>query len=331
MVSLKRVQQSNGHIGTLPQGLVALFIGATSGIGQSTLQHFAQNAVAPRIYTVARLASVASHESLLASLRQVNPGATYNVITADVSLVSEVDKVVHAITQRETKLDILVMSTGFMAFEGRKYTREGLEPSMTTRYFSRLRAVQQLLPLLNNPSATSPRILSVQAGGLEQPLNEADLYAGNPSDWSFWKASVQATTMGTLSLERFARENPRLSIVHWFPGPVATPGLAKARKFGMSASGATSQEEAGERGLFLTTSDRYAVKEGGLVSVPDGLEVAKMSGGGIFLVDPRCDSSDNEQVLADMRKRDVDERVWRFTQRVFDDCTTKAQSYKEEL
>ena len=330
MVSLQTAQQSNARIAAFPQGLVALFIGATSGIGQSALQLFAQHASSPRIYTVARPSTVASHENLLASLHQSNPTGTYDLITADVSLVSEIDKVVNAITRKETKIHILFMSAGFMAFEGRKDTREGLEPSMTTRYYSRLRAVQQLLPLLNNAAAPSPRIVSVLAGGIEGPLNERDLDLRDPGNWSTWNASVHAATMSTLALERLARENPRLSIVHWFPGPVATPGLAKGQKFGMSPSSPRSQGEAGERALFLATNDRYAV-HGGLVPVPEGLEVVKRSGGGIFLVDPQGESTDNEHLLAELRKRGVDEAVWSFTQRVFAACAAQAGGSKDEL
>ena len=331
MVLLQTVQQSNARIATLPQGLVALFIGATSGIGQSALQHFARHALSPRIYTVARTHAVASHEGFLASLRQFNPTGTFTLITADVSLVSEVDRVVAAIKEKETKLDLLILSAGFMAFEGRKDTREGFDPSMSTRYYSRLRAVQELLPLLTNPAVPSPRIVSVLAGGMEGPLNETDLDLRNPSNWSFWNASVHAATMGTLTLERLARENSRLSVVHWFPGPVATPGLARAQKYGMSPPNPMSQEESGARAVFLATSNRYAVSGGGLVPIPEGLGLAKKSGGGIFLVNPQGESVDNEGVLADFRDRGVDEAVWNFTQKVFADCVAKSKSSKDEL
>ncbi|KUJ09949.1 short-chain dehydrogenase/reductase [Mollisia scopiformis] len=328
MVSLQIVKQSNAGIASLPHGLVVLFIGATSGIGQSALQSFARHAPSPRIYTVARPSTFASHESLLASLRQSNPTATYKLVEADVSLVSEVDKAVNRIIEEETKIDILFMSAGFMALEGRKDTSEGLDPSMSTRYYSRLRAVQLLLPLLNK--APSPRIVSVLAGGLEGPLNEQDLDLRDPNNWSSWNSSVQATTMATLMLEKIARENPRLSIVHWYPGPVDTPGLAKIQKFGMSFPNPMSQEEAGERAVFFTTSDRYAVQEG-LLPVPAGLEVAKKSGGGIFLLNPQGESTDNEAVLDEMRRRGVDEVVWNFSQKVFTACNVQARESKDEL
>lgn len=334
MAPLKTVQQSNARLATLPnaKGLVALFIGATSGIGLGALQNFGQNASSPRIYTVARESAVTSHETFLASLRQSTSG-TYNLIKADTSLISEVDKVVNIIQQKETKIDILFMSAGFMAFEGRKDTREGLEPSMTTRYYSRLRAVQQLLPLLNNSSA--PRIVSVLAGGMEGPLNESDLDLRDPRNWSFWNASVHSATMGTLALEFLGKENPRLSITHWFPGGVDTPGLAKAQKFGMSPPNPTSKEDAGAIGIFLATSDRYSVHGagGGLVPVPEGLKAVKKSGGGIFLVNPQGESVDNEKVLAEMRKRGVDKAVWSFTQNIFEEKVSAVQSgsSKDEL
>ncbi|KAJ9142495.1 Dehydrogenase/reductase SDR family member 12 [Pleurostoma richardsiae] len=324
MVSPETIQQSNARVAALPRGLVALFIGASSGIGQAVLERFAQYAPAPRIYTVARAPTVASHEALLASLRQSHPSGTYNLIEADVSLVSEIDKVVRAITQTEIHLDILFLSAGFMAFEGRRDTREGLDPSMTTRYHSRLRAVQLLLPLLNSPAAVSPRVVSVLAAGMEGPINEHDLDLREPGSWSFWNASVYAATMSTLALEHLARQNPRLSVVHWSPGPVATPGLARAAQFGMSPPNQASQDEAGVRGLFIATSDRYAVGDGGLVPVPPGLGVAKKSGGGIFLVGPQGENVDNERLLGGMRSRGLDEKVWSFTQTVFAACAAQA-------
>ncbi|KAL2871734.1 uncharacterized protein BJX67DRAFT_369804 [Aspergillus lucknowensis] len=326
MVSLQTVQQANLGIGSLPAGLVALFMGATSGIGQSALQHFAQHASSPRIYSVARPSAVGSHEAFLASLRDSNPSGTYNLIEADVSLISEIDRIVAGIKENETKIDILFMSAGFMAFEGRRDTREGLDPSMTTRYYSRLRLVQQLVPLLNK--APSPRVVSVLGGGLEGPLNERDLDLRDPKNWSFWNSSIHSGTMGTLTLERIARANPHLSIIHWFPGTVATPGLARANKFGMSPPNPTSADEAGQRALFLATNDRYSV-QGGLVPVPIGLSPVPKSGGGIFLVDPAGEGANNERLLAGLRSRGVDETVWRFTEGVF--ASTQGGKPKDEL
>jgi hypothetical protein len=80
-----------------------------------------------------------------------------------------------------------------------------------------------------------------------------------------------------------------------------------------------SVEEAGAHALFLATSDLYAV-QGGLVPMPDGLEMLEKSGGGIFLVTPLGESTDNERALAALRERGVDEEVWGFTQKLFAAC-----------
>ena len=264
----------------------------------------------------------------MTTLRQSNPTGSYNLITANVSLVAEVDKVVDAVKEQKTKLDMLFVSAGFVPFEGRMLTREGLEPSMSTRYCSRLRAIQQLLPLLNN--ALSPRIVSVLAGGIEAAINEDDLdLRKNPKHWSFWNASVYSATMGTLAFEMIGQKTPNLSIVHWFPGPVATPGFARSREFGFASTYAMSQDEGGARAVFLTTSDRYSV-QGGLIPVPDGLEPVKRSTGGVFLVGPEGEGTDNEDVLADMRNRGLPQKVWNFTQDIFEDCTAQTRP-KDEL
>lgn len=324
MVGLETVQQSNALLKSLPQakGLVAVFIGATSGIGQSALEHFAKCAASPRIYSTARAKTVTSHNEFLEILRKANPSGSYTLLTADVSLVSDIDSAVEPIFLKETKVDLLFMSPGFFAFEGRVDTKEGLDPSMSTRYYSRLRAVQRLLSLLN--AAPSPRIISVLAAGEECPLNEADLDLRDLQNWSMWNASRHACTMGTLALEHIARDNPRLSIVHCHPGAVATPGLARSNTFGLNPPNPMTQDEAGQRAVFHSTNDRYAVW-GGLAPVPESLEVLEKSGGGIFLLGAFGETKDSEAVLGPMRKRGLDDQVWDFTQQIFSACTAKIQ------
>ena len=55
MVSLSEIQASNSRISsTLAPGLVALFVGATGGVGEFTLKKFAQYSNRPRIYFAGR-------------------------------------------------------------------------------------------------------------------------------------------------------------------------------------------------------------------------------------------------------------------------------------
>lgn len=56
MVALEIIRASNAQFKNLPPGLVAVFVGATSGIGESTLKQFCRQTVRPRLYFVGRLA-----------------------------------------------------------------------------------------------------------------------------------------------------------------------------------------------------------------------------------------------------------------------------------
>lgn len=80
MVAIQAIRKSNARIAKLPVGLVALFLGGTSGIGQSALIQFATHAIRPRIYIVARQASATTTTKLLEKLREKNPGGIYTII-----------------------------------------------------------------------------------------------------------------------------------------------------------------------------------------------------------------------------------------------------------
>ena len=122
MVAITTIKTANTTTlpSTIPNGLTAVFIGATSGIGLSTLKQFnvAAKDKSPHIHIVGRSASAAV--PLLAELRQNNSSATIEFIERNVALVREVDAAVAEITKKETKVDLLFLSTGFIPFGGRK-------------------------------------------------------------------------------------------------------------------------------------------------------------------------------------------------------------------
>jgi NAD(P)-dependent dehydrogenase (short-subunit alcohol dehydrogenase family) len=121
MVSLSTVQTSNARISaaipptTTP---VAVFIGATSGIGKASLLQFAQHTAQnkPRIYFVGR--SQAAADEILQQLRRIKPddgadgGAEYVFIQADVSLLNQVDEVCKQIKEKESAINVLFLSQG---------------------------------------------------------------------------------------------------------------------------------------------------------------------------------------------------------------------------
>lgn len=111
MVALDKIQASNSSIAaTYPEGLVAVFAGATAGIGETSLREFARHTSKPRIYIIGR--SKEACDRLDADLKSVNPGGQYTFIRSDVSLLRNVDEVCRHIRSKESAINVLFMSQG---------------------------------------------------------------------------------------------------------------------------------------------------------------------------------------------------------------------------
>jgi short-subunit dehydrogenase len=113
MVSLKEVQSSNARISSsFPSGLVAVFVGATRGIGEYTLKQFARYTVKPRVYFIGR--SQGAADRIQAECKALNSEGEYSFIKADTSLIENVDNVCRDIRKKETAINLLVLSTGML-------------------------------------------------------------------------------------------------------------------------------------------------------------------------------------------------------------------------
>ena len=113
MVSLTEVQSSNSLIPSiLPQGLVAVFVGATSGIGETTLKQFAKYTRQPRIYFIGR--SQEAGDRITAECKALNKEGEYAFIKADVSLMKVVDDICRDIKAKEQAINLLFQCQGTM-------------------------------------------------------------------------------------------------------------------------------------------------------------------------------------------------------------------------
>lgn len=96
---------------TLPPGLVAVFLGGTSGIGEATLKSLAQHARAPHIYIVRRSQDVTN--CIRAECKALSPDAEVDFVRmTDITLMREVDKVCKEIKRRAKVIDLLFLSAG---------------------------------------------------------------------------------------------------------------------------------------------------------------------------------------------------------------------------
>lgn len=121
MVSLKAIQASNACIpNVLPSGLVAVFVGGTSGIGEYTLKEFVRHTHQPRIYNIGR--SQQASDRIEAECKDLNADAQYTFIQADMSLIRTVDAVCEQIKAKEKSLNVLCLSTGTLVSGISKYS-----------------------------------------------------------------------------------------------------------------------------------------------------------------------------------------------------------------
>ncbi|KAF2110513.1 hypothetical protein BDV96DRAFT_202893 [Lophiotrema nucula] len=319
MVSQEFIRASNAK---LPSNLIGVFVGATSGIGEYTLKSFAQNCQSPKAYFVGR--SQAAADRITKELRTLNPNGTYHFIKSDISLVKSVDSVCQQIKEKETYINILVMSQGTMS-QGMD-TEEGLHLPATLLLHSRARFIANLLPELQRATVLR-RVLSIFTGTKEGPMPITDFQMRNLG-MNLIKMRGQAASMLTLYQEHFATLAPSVSFVHDFPGPVKS-NIARGGGI-INLLMRTSAKiigpfvfipegDSGDRHLYLATSSRYSAREGGVngVEVEKGVEVARGTdgkvGSGCYTVDEKCESGNAEivSVLKGLREQGKGEEVWK--------------------
>jgi NADP-dependent 3-hydroxy acid dehydrogenase YdfG len=110
MVSLKNVQFSNSRLATSLPRLVAIFVGGTSGIGETSLKQFAKHTRQPRAYFIGR--SQEAGDRVTAECKALNADGEYIFIKSDVSLIRNVDNVCQEIKSREKAINILFLTVG---------------------------------------------------------------------------------------------------------------------------------------------------------------------------------------------------------------------------
>jgi NADP-dependent 3-hydroxy acid dehydrogenase YdfG len=111
MVALSDVEASNLRLSTtLPAKMVAVFVGATSGIGEFTMKAFAQHTTEPRIYFVGRSQDAA--DRIMGEVKHLNPTGEYIFTKSNVSLLKNVDDVCQQILVREEAINLLFQTQG---------------------------------------------------------------------------------------------------------------------------------------------------------------------------------------------------------------------------
>ena len=358
------LQESNAKLRSTNWGQVALFVGATSGIAFQTLTRFARLSYKPKAYIVGRNPERLSE--IVAELKAINAQGIYIPIESKISLLKNVDAACQEFQRQERTLDLLIMCPGYLKLSRQRRSlifptasvihktkmrrstaakfklannEDGLEETISLRYYVRMRFVHNLLPqLLSSPSA---RILSIHGAGFEGKLKEDDLELN--THFSTLSAMTHTATMNTLALAEIASLHPTISCIHAWPGLVVTGAFDRLTDgwyallrvlfmwlvvplLSLFSPDHVSLQETGERQLFHATSSRYPpagikVAPNGGVKLPEELEVAKgwdsNVGSGCYLLSWNGETTGNAKLLDEYRKRDMGKKIWEHTQEVF--------------
>ena len=219
--------------------------------------------------------------------------------------------------------------------------------SFSLLYYSRMRFIVQLLPLLTT-SPLQGRVVSVFAPGNEAKLFKDDLALRKPENFGFANFNSHTAFMTTFFFEKLAAANQgKLSLSHCFPGIVETPALTgdgiptSFRPIWAAATplvklASTSPKEVGDRILF-NTSPCFPARSSGAkreINTPGKSEKVKVAtssdsvlGGGCYRNNAKSESVPLGKPYNSIRVNEMREKVWDHTMNVFENISTKGHFF----
>jgi len=201
-------------------------------------------------------------------------------------------------------------------------TKEGIDTCFALSYFSRIRLITNLLPLLRQ--SPRPRVLSVLNGGREKPIREDDIGLEDASHYAPRAAINHTTLMTSLAFDVLASNDKQITFMHAFPGLVVSDNFSRLAApesygfigrtililfsrfisaiqslFGMSAA------DCGARQAYLLTSDKYGP-------------------GKPWRIDQHSEAVTSPGALKSYRERGWADKVWDHTMHVFEKILSSA-------
>ncbi|KAL2127668.1 hypothetical protein VTI74DRAFT_10327 [Chaetomium olivicolor] len=333
MVSQTEVRASTAALTASTTPRVAVFVGATDGIGKSTLQQLVSRGFPIKAYIVGR--NEVAFRPVLDELRCLNKSADFVFLQGQVSPLSNTRRIADEIVSRERSIDLLFLSAGFLPFRGHEETSEGLELAFAVAYYSRQIFIRRLLPLLRVAVDTAacsyePRVVNVLGTGVETKdlfLNDLDLQ--QPGRLNISNFTGHIATRTSIALKRLAErpENRGVVIIHSHPGLVSTNIFnkswgdqwaedgSKAPKFSHLVH--TTPREAGERSLYAITSAKYGGNGVPLQQGQEqGLTVKRTLNGSLFCVGDSLDTLELGELLSSLENSGAGDVIWNKTEEI---------------
>jgi hypothetical protein len=203
---------------------------------------------------------------------------------------------------------------------------------MSLMYYSRMRIIVKLLPLLRK-SRLPAKVVSVYAAGMEAKLFPEDLSLRDLKHYSYSQARSHMVYMHTLFMETLAEQNRgKLSLIHIFPGLVLGPGFQNPELpawfrtlfhwvliplFGRLLT--VKPEDCGDRMLSLASS-RYPPGNSDKSISQDGVAIGTdgKPGSGVYSLSYNGENNLNAKAYEKFNKDEMRKRAWEHTMKAFE-------------
>ncbi|KAF7289746.1 hypothetical protein MIND_01348200 [Mycena indigotica] len=217
---------------------VAIFVGGTSGIGQSMAEAFAQY-VGGKAHIIIIGRNERAAEEIISRF-PASTGYTHEFLPCDLRLMANVRAVCVEIRQKVDRVNFLVLTAGYASMVTVPLTAEGLDLHLAMRFYQRFVFIKELLPLLQrakslNQDAQAMSVLGAGRGSPSRPIELHNL--GNTVTARVGRLGVamrgliMSSNYTDAMMGYFASRNPTIAFTHIHPGIVSTPGMRNAVDF----------------------------------------------------------------------------------------------------
>eukprot|EP01118_Nematostelium_gracile_P008215 TRINITY_DN271_c0_g1_i1.p1 TRINITY_DN271_c0_g1~~TRINITY_DN271_c0_g1_i1.p1 ORF type:complete len:330 (+),score=83.83 TRINITY_DN271_c0_g1_i1:63-1052(+) len=200
---------------------VAIFVGGTSGIGQHMAQRMVQLIRGPA-HIIISGRNAESAEKVIEFMKKEDSEKTYEFIPCDVSKMKKVREFTDDIAKKVDKVNYLVITSGFLSFDGRTETEDGIDVKLATHFYGRFLTTYRMIPLLQKAAdnGEDARVLSVLDAGGSFGFHKDDLDLKH--NYGLKAAADAATLYNDLVADKFSTLHPKISFNHAGPGFVST-------------------------------------------------------------------------------------------------------------
>ena len=177
---------------------VGVFVGGTSGIGQGIAEAFANHTAGNAHIIIVGRNKAAAEETIARFPKPTHPDAKHEFVSCDATIMRNVRTASSDILSRVSKVNYLVITSGFFSMSGRDETDEGIDKKLAVHYYSRWLFIHELLPAIVKASEAGEdaKVFSVLAAGHGSKIDLKDL--GLKKTFSVSKAGAQAPTYNDL-------------------------------------------------------------------------------------------------------------------------------------